>query len=392
MNHLPRKYGLHSEDQDASTPPETAPKKIMLKVPLAGGSKDVKNAPMANLNGSADATVSKQVLGLGSSTDIIVPKQTTTVNGGTPAVKKSKVKSPSMAPAKVSTPTAASSSTPVHTTTQAQTKAAYTTQPSFTATSTTTTPYTYTNHYTPQSYYAAQASKPSVAPALPTATTPAATLPTSATPPANAVTLQTSKPVTSVHPSAAGLRLVRLVTKPIGRKLDLTNDDGVKTWAMRLAGGETSLIVRGVRFAAEEEEEEAEEGEDEHGDKTDGAALALESPKKKRGRGRPRKLANVRKAAAAEVAKEQAAAVTAKPASAGSKQRRSTSSVPTVEEVVVKLDGLQVEPKPKAEAVEATPDADGEWDVELNAGSHILEIGKKGSSVLWKVYVERRNA
>lgn len=405
MNHLPAKYGLNNaNDLDPTSPQDVvAPKKIMLKLPMAGGSKDTKSSATAPLqttdtNTSSAVSVSQQLPGLGSSADITVPKQGNGVNAAHPT-KKQKVKSPPTAPANVSIPTStptASSSTPTSAKPQAtaQVKPAYKAQQStFTATPTAQTSYSSytTSHYTPQPHVP-QTAKPVVAPSpssVPTPTPAPAPARNSATPaPATTASiLQMSKPATSIHPSAAGIRHVRLVTQPLGRKLDLSSEDGVKSWAMRLAGLETSLVIRNVLFAMEEEEEEAEEDENDQGDedKTDHAS---ESPKKKRGRGRPRKIANVRKTAAS--AKEESAGTKAVSASISPKHKRTPSNTPSLDDVVVKLDGMQVQPKSKE--VSETIASDGEWDVEVNTGSHILEIGKKGNNVLWKVFVERRSA
>lgn len=402
MNHLPAKYGLNNaSDLDPTSPQDVvAPKKIMLKLPMAGGSKDTKSSATAPLqttdtNTSSAVNASQQLPGLGSSADITVPKQANGVNATHPA-KKQKVKSPPTAPANVSIPTStptASSSTPTSAKPQAtaQAKPVYKAQQStFTATPTAQTSYSYTaSHYTPQPHVP-QTAKPAVAPAPSSVPTPApAPARNSATPaPATAASiLQMSKPAASIHPSAAGIRHVRLVTQPLGRKLDLSSEDGVKSWAMRLAGLETSLVIRNIHFAMEEEEEEAEEDENDQGDE-DRTDHASESPKKKRGRGRPRKIAHVRKTAAS--GKEESVGTKAVSSSTSPKHKRTSSSTPSLDDVVVKLDGMQVQPKSK-EVTEAIS-LGGEWDVEVNTGSHILEIGKKGNNVLWKVFVERRSA
>lgn len=406
MNHLPAKYGLNnaSDLDPASLPDVVAPKKIMLKLPMAGGSKDSKGTATAPLqttdtNTSSAVDASQQLPGLGSSADITVPKQANGVNGSH-TTKKPKVKSPPTAPAKVSIPTStptASSSTPTSAKPQAtaQVKPAYKAQQStFTATPTAQTLYSYTaNHYMPQPH-APQTAKPAVAAApssVPTPTPAPARKSATPTPATAASILQMSKPATSIHPSAAGIRHVRLVTQPLGRKLDLSSEDGVKSWAMRLTGLETSLVVRSIHFAIEEEEEEAEEDENDQGGE-DKAEHTSESPKKKRGRGRPRKIANVRKAAAS--GKEEPAGVKAVSSTTSPKHRRTSSSTPSIDDVVVKLDGMQIQAKPAdSEATEAIiGDGSGGWDVEVNPGSHILEIGKKGNSILWKVFVERRSA
>lgn len=403
MTTLPAKYNMNGAgDSDHSASPEVASHKIMLKVPLQSAThgKDAKALPAPLQNSDSNTAVGSSI------TPIISASQTAGGSGGgklvndlkvsgITQVKKSKVKSPPMAAATIPAPLpTASSSSP------AQSKATLHSvharpqlmgqQPAFSA-ALPPASYQYNgNHYAPQSLY--QASITTAAnPAVATAAVPATSTPvrTSTTPAPMAGTSisHSSTPVASIPPSAAGIRYVRLITQPLGRKLDLDSEDGVKTWAMRLGGTENKLVVRGVRFAGEDEMDTDQEGVNGNGDgEGDKGANAPITPQPKRGRGRPRKVQK-----APSPVKEKPAVPTTSASlndaktSKSPNHARAASRTPSIDDVLVRLDGMTITPK-----ADATVEL--EWDVDINPGSHVLEVGKKGNTVFWKIYLERRSA
>ena len=264
----------------------------------------------------------------------------------------------------------------------AQTPAPHRATPTPTTASTPSVPTSFStfsgNLYTPQSYYpASNASKQAQAQQSPlTATvTPSTSASTSVTMPRRTTpsvapstsgnVLPTSVSGTPVPPaSAAGIRSVRIVTQPLGRRLDLTSEEGVRNWSMRLGGGETKLLIRNIRFAGADEGSDAseEEGRD------DDDSLEMETPRK-RGRGRPRKTKVIK----------QKPTISPVRSLRTTRHKHTPSSVSaTAEDVVIKLDSALVNSK-------STED----WDVEVGVGRHTLEIGKKGNPVVWKMYIER---
>ncbi|KAH9829449.1 Bromodomain-containing protein [Rhodofomes roseus] len=172
-------------------------------------------------------------------------------------------------------------------------------------------------------------------------------------------------------------KCVTLLTKPLGRLLQLDYTDGVRTWAVRLCG-ETSVHVSGVRFLKldhedeessddeeklqkPEEEEEEENGEEKVKEKEE------EEPKpEKRKRGRPPKK------------KKQLVVEEAKIEESAKKKGKARAKQPPGE-TQVKLNGA---------VVNALDDNKSEWDLELPIGPNLVEIGEKGGTP-WRVYLDR---
>ncbi|KLO07102.1 Bromodomain-containing protein [Schizopora paradoxa] len=239
----------------------------------------------------------------------------------------------------------------------------------------------------------------------------AALPPPATTPIAQAATPSLPGPSASQPPvprvlADPGMHSARVVTQPLGRPLVLDVAEGVRSWSVRLGAGETRIVVRDVRFAGREREREGLEGSEAEGATADemdvdieegegaglGESVAVTAPKRKRGRGRPRKnpVAATPKKDAKTNGKQKSSPSSAEKSSplSASKRVRTDASfvVPSVEEVLVKFGGLQISPK-------EDPDAnskEGEWEIEVGVGRHVLEIGKKGNSACWKVFVERR--
>ncbi|KAI6136369.1 RSC complex protein [Pisolithus sp. B1] len=185
----------------------------------------------------------------------------------------------------------------------------------------------------------------------------------------------TSSPSTQQHtahsvsrspaPSLSGRRPlanVLIVTKPRGRPFWLDYRDGVKTWALRLGQGEQSLSVIDVKFLHDEGGNSSEE---ETRDDAEDAAEAEEVAPKKRGRGRPARGGNTKAAASGKkevhAPKKTQAAIT-----------------PPRENIQVVLNGTPTSAKSDQ----------GIWEVELQTGTNVLELGEKGGHT-WKVHMER---
>lgn len=193
----------------------------------------------------------------------------------------------------------------------------------------------------------------------------------------NAVYRQTTQPVATLQPSAATppvqhhtvhsvsrspapsltghrpLSQILILTKPRGRPFWLDHCDGVKSWAIRLGREEESLLVADVKFLGEDDRDSSdEEARDEE----------IEEPTlKKRGRGRSTKNSK------------------AKVKSTLVKDHTSKKvSTPTHEDVQIVLNGTSV----------ATKRGESGWEMELQIGSNVLEVGEKGGHV-WKVYLEK---
>ncbi|CCL98132.1 uncharacterized protein FIBRA_00126 [Fibroporia radiculosa] len=184
------------------------------------------------------------------------------------------------------------------------------------------------------------------------------------TAPSTATSLQpTSTPDVSSHRQ---LRCAILVTKPLGRRLELDQSDGVKTWAVRLQG-ESGVRIFGVSVQEEhDDQEDVESSSDEKGHEQE-EQEEEQQPKAKQKRGRPRK--------------KQKAADTLKPtegAKGKNKSRISTKAASPQEEVQLKLNGVFVKGIDEAQ----------EWDLELPVGSNIIELAEKGG-VPWRVYLDR---
>lgn len=157
------------------------------------------------------------------------------------------------------------------------------------------------------------------------------------------------------------LRYVSIVTKPTGRKLDLSYREGVKTWAVRLSSSETSVRVSEVKFLEDtdehsdseekprtEVERHEEEEEEEHEEEQDKPT--------KRGRGRPKK------------------SVQGSPKGKGKARAKSQ---PPEDELQIKLNGVVI-----------TSTEDGVWDTDLSGGLNVVEIGVKGG-MAWRAYLDR---
>ena len=434
MSDLPSKYKMHGES-DPSASPEVIPNKIKLKVPThqpvapPPTDNDTK-VPLQNndTNTGTGATVLLRVPALGGGSSVANTKETngaksTTTPGKTPgkSSKAAKAKSPVVASATIPTGTGTSAAK-----VPAQAKAAttatspqlplHTTAQTFSA-NPSSTRYAYgSNVYVPQAtYYTPPVTTPS-------STSPAVSLPSATTmnahtvaTPAQAAGTSTSYSVLAIKRipvSAAGLRSVHIVAQPSGRKLVLDRDDGVRNWAMRLGGNENSVSVRDVLFAdgtedegddifeamEEEEEEEEEEKEkarekekqkqEEEEEEEEEEAEETVVPKRKRGRGRPHKLKRsaVDKSKAGKhgpVSTSSSATGSHKTSKSPKQTKHASPAIPSIDDVLVKLDGLQIKPRSEVQAAAG-------WDAAIADGSHTLEVGKKGNTTLWKVYIERR--
>ena len=206
---------------------------------------------------------------------------------------------------------------------------------------------------------------------------------TSATPPilpASSITNTQSasqSPAPVILPPNHQLKSVSLQIEPQGRTFDLNHKLGVKSWAVRLMPGETTILLSNVSFLGDEEDEssgdeeadvekhEEEEEADMDVDVEADPPLPVKNGRKKgkgRGRGRPAKISTV--------TTRQAAAKTMK-------QPKKTP--PKIGEVQVKLNGSLV----KEQAEQA-----GQWSISVSVGSSVVEVGEVGG-MLWKVYLQR---
>ncbi|KAG8219550.1 Bromodomain-containing protein [Butyriboletus roseoflavus] len=171
----------------------------------------------------------------------------------------------------------------------------------------------------------------------------------------------------SPAPSLSGhrpLKEVLVSVKPRGRSIWLDHRDGVRSWAIKLGHGEISisLSIAEIKFLGDEDRDSSDEDADAH----DLEEEEEEVPKK-RGRGRPPKNSKVK-----------AKVVTAKKSDfAGKKTLK--AATPTRESIQIVLNGKPVGEKPEQEGV---------WDMDLQTGMNVLEVGEKGGHV-WKVYFER---
>ncbi|KAJ7654836.1 Bromodomain-containing protein [Mycena rosella] len=205
------------------------------------------------------------------------------------------------------------------------------------------------------------------APARPAAPAPAPVVhPT----PAKIMSVSNSPAPPPLHPSHM-LKGVSLMTEPCKRPLLLDHRDGVKTWAMRLGPGECAMRVADVTYMGDDEddssdEEEEEEEEEESGDEDEmDVDVPAKNGKKKGGKGKGRTRAKGKVVTAAAKALQAA--------------RAAKKEARKIGEVQVKLNGFVVAEK---------ADHPGQWMVELQAGSNVLEVGEKGG-LIWKVYAER---
>lgn len=195
---------------------------------------------------------------------------------------------------------------------------------------------------------------------------------TTATPQSSTVTSTSSTKQHTAHsvsrspaPSLSGhrpLATVLIVTKPRGRPLWLDYRDGVKSWALRLGQGEQSLSIVDVKFLREEDGDSSEE---EARDDAEGAEEAEEPTPKKRGRGRP-----------ARGGKAKGSASGKKEVHVPKKSQAATT--PPRENIQVVLNGTPASAKANQ----------GIWEIELQTGTNILEVGEKGGHT-WRVHMER---
>ncbi|KAG2156595.1 RSC complex protein [Suillus bovinus] len=201
----------------------------------------------------------------------------------------------------------------------------------------------------------------------PTPAPPAPAIPSPATRTQQVPQVQTSQSVSrSPAPVLAGHRALKgvfLTTKPRGRPFWLDHRDGVKSWAIRLGQGEKSISVAEIRFFGDDDETGDEEG-DGNDEQLDEEEEEEPSPRK-RGRGRPPK--NLK-------AKAKASALAKK----AEHKKAQNAHTPQQESILINLNGT-----PMNESLE-----DGVWNIDLQAGSNVLEVGEKNGYV-WKVYLER---
>ena len=187
---------------------------------------------------------------------------------------------------------------------------------------------------------------------------------------------QSPTPVTL--PPNHQLKSVGLRIEPQGRAFDLDHKIGVKSWAVRLMPGETSILLSNVSFLGEEEDassgdeeadvekHEEEEDADMDVDVEADAPLPVKSGRKKgkgKGRGKPAKVS----------------AVTTRQAAAARTLKRSKKTPLKIGEVQVKLNGSLMKEQ---------PEQPGQWSISVSVGSSVIEVGEVGG-MLWKVYVER---
>jgi hypothetical protein len=222
---------------------------------------------------------------------------------------------------------------------------------------------------TPQYYPNASYHKYTVqAPATAAATPASATRSQNAQPAPQVVPSRTAQSVSrSPAPVLTGhrpLKGVSLVTKPRGRPLWLDHRDGVKSWAIRLGQGEKSISVAEVKFFGDDDETADEEGDggDEHVDEEEEED---EPSPRKRGRGRPPKNPKA-KAKAAALAKK------------AEQKKAQKATTPQQDSLLLNLNGAAMNEKLN----------EGVWDMDLQVGSNVLEVGEK-SGYVWKVYLER---
>ncbi|KAJ3511349.1 hypothetical protein NLJ89_g4141 [Agrocybe chaxingu] len=188
-------------------------------------------------------------------------------------------------------------------------------------------------------------------------------------------------PAPVVLPLSHQLKSVTLRIQPRDRVLTLDRRDGVKSWAVRLVPGETSVLVSDVTYMQDDEDDSSDEEDadaDKHEKDEDDMDVDVEketpSPprngKKKgkaRARGRPPKASTV-------AAKAAQAAAAAKAEKAAKKK------------AVAKLGEIQL--KLNTFVVKEQPEKPGEWSVYLPVGSNVIEVGEIGG-MIWKVYAER---
>ncbi|TFK26643.1 peptidase M24A, methionine aminopeptidase [Coprinopsis marcescibilis] len=204
---------------------------------------------------------------------------------------------------------------------------------------------------------------------LPVPVVPAAPVPTSAAPvpaiaeprapapvpvvaPAPPIQTATPAPVkvaTPVPPNQHQLKCATVEIQPRGRTVELNHRDGVKSWAIRLAPGESRVIVKGVAFMnyRDDEEEESSDEEEEDEDEEDEDDMDVDTTPTKNGRakkakgkkrGRPPTRASARQANLKSVKKK--------------------SSKPG-----------EIQVKVNSQVIKEQPEQPGEWDIHLPVGA-----------------------
>ncbi|KAI0334091.1 Bromodomain-containing protein [Cubamyces sp. BRFM 1775] len=282
------------------------------------------------------------------------------------------IKSPPVTPAIPPTPTPAAS-TPAAVSQPARVPPIAPAPPTAAATSTVPKathagalqPATFTPAANPVSYYPNAVYQQSLAPAVtpkgPPAIAPAVPAPTLAPtlapiPTAPAVA---ARPSPAANQDTFPLKHAVVTTLPLGRRLVLSHEEGVKTWAVRLSGVESSVILSDVTLLSRAEDGDESSGDEDHEYKGTESKHEEEegtttSPKTKK-RGRPPRKRG--KGSDAKKAKGKAAE-----APGG---------------VQVKLNSAVLKAK-----------EEGVWEVQLPPGLSIIEFGEKGGMV-WKVYLDR---
>lgn len=135
---------------------------------------------------------------------------------------------------------------------------------------------------------------------------------------------------------------------------------------MKLGRGELSLSISAIKFLGDEDRDSSDEDADGHD--PEGEEEEEEEPApKRRGRGRPPK-----------TSKAKAKGSAAKKADAAGK-RAAKATTPLRESIQIVLNGKPVSEK---------SDQEGVWDMDLQTGTNVLEVGEKGGHI-WKVYLER---
>ena len=184
---------------------------------------------------------------------------------------------------------------------------------------------------------------------------------------------QSPAPVTL--PPNHQLKSVSLRIEPQGRKFDLDHKMGVKSWAVRLMPGETTILLSNVSFLGSEEDESSGDEEadvEKHEEEEADMDLDVEADPPlpvKNGRRKGKGKGKGRSAKVSTVTTRQAAAKTMK-------QKKTP---PKIGEVQVKLNGSLV----KEQAEQA-----GQWSISVSLGSNVVEVGEVGG-MLWKVYLQR---
>ncbi|KII93605.1 hypothetical protein PLICRDRAFT_152493 [Plicaturopsis crispa FD-325 SS-3] len=180
------------------------------------------------------------------------------------------------------------------------------------------------------------------------------------------------------------LRCVTVTTMPRGRPIRLDYRDGVKSWAMRLVQGEKSIHISDVAFMGDEDEEGSQDSAQEEEEPLEVAAPVQSARGRGRGRGRGRPRGRGRGRGGRPPATESDRPVEADtPPVEVEKTPRTLKSRPK-----------QAHPRDNLQVLlngvlwKESADRSGEWDLELNVGSNVLEVGEKGG-VTWKMYLER---